>query len=71
MNHEPHEKLLYRDEVFRIQGAIFEVNREMGVGFLEAVYQECLALEFATRDIPFVAARPLGLTFKGAPLRQS
>jgi len=43
--HEPHERLLYANEVFQIQGAIFEVNRHMGSGFLEAVYQECLAVE--------------------------
>jgi GxxExxY protein len=55
---------LYPDEVFRIRGAIFEVNREMGSGFLEAVYQECLALEFATRRIPFVATPSIRLTYK-------
>ena len=69
--HEPHERVLYADEVFRIQGAIFEVNREMGVGFLESVYQECLALEFKARDIPFVASPPLSLSYKGAALRQT
>jgi GxxExxY protein len=62
--HEPHERVLYAQEVFRIQGAIFEVNKHMGPGFLEAVYQECLALEFQDRGIPFVAAKPLSLTFK-------
>ena len=36
--HEPHERVLYPEEVFAIQGAIFDVNREMGAGFLEAVY---------------------------------
>jgi GxxExxY protein len=63
--------MLYAEEVFRIQGAVFEVNRQMGTGFLEAVYQECLAIEFAARDIPFSALRLLGLTYKGKPLRQS
>jgi GxxExxY protein len=74
MNHEPHEKhepLLYPDEVFRIQGAVFEVSREMGVGFLEAVYQECLALEFTARGIPFVTSQPLALNYKGSLLRQT
>ncbi len=69
--HEPHERVIYPEEAFRIQGAIFEVNREMGAGFLEAVYQECLALEFAARAIPFVASRPLALAYKGRPLRQT
>ena len=38
--------LLYIDEVYCIQGAIFEVYKKMGCGFLEAVYQECLEIEF-------------------------
>jgi len=69
--HEPHERgdLLHRDEVFRIQGAVFEVNRVVGTGFLEAVYQECLALELRARDIPFLAQPVLALEYKGAPLR--
>lgn len=62
------EGLLFADEVFRIQGAIFEVSREMGSGYLEAVYQECLALEFAERRIPFVAEPTLRLAYKGTPL---
>ena len=68
--HEPHERLVHADEVFRIQGAVFEVNRMMGAGFLEAVYQECLAIEFGSRGIPFAATPKLALAYKGAPLRQ-
>ena len=74
MDHEPHEKherVLYADEVFLIQGAIFEVSREMGTGFLEAVYQECLALEFTARGIPFVASRTLNLSYKGQALQRT
>ena len=42
MNHEKHEsdeKILFKEESLAIQGAIFEVYREMGTRFLEAVYQ--------------------------------
>lgn len=41
MNHEKHERhetILYKDESFAPQGAIYDVYREMGSGFLEAVY---------------------------------
>jgi GxxExxY protein len=69
--HEQHERVLFAQEVYRIQGAIFEVNGQMGAGFLEAVYQECLALELAARGIPFVADAPLALSYKGRPLRQT
>jgi len=68
--HEPHERVLYAEEVFQIQGAIYEVNRHMGSGFLEAVYQECLALEFTSRGIPFEAGKALSLSYKGQRLKQ-
>jgi GxxExxY protein len=41
---------------------------QKGTGFLEAVYQECSALEFGDRDIPFRANVTLPLTYKGRPL---
>ncbi|MDB5425903.1 MAG: uncharacterized protein JWQ29_3319 [Phenylobacterium sp.] len=43
----------------------------MGAGFLEAVYQECLGLELAARNIPFVAAPVLPLEYKGVRLKQT
>ncbi len=64
------EKVLFKDEVYAIQGAIFEVYREMGCGFLEAVYQECLEREFLRRDIPFRSQPELGLKYKDAVLKQ-
>ncbi len=63
--------LLYKEEAYAIQGAVFEVYREMGSGFLEAVYQECLAREFRLRGIPFVAQQELALTYKGERLEQT
>ena len=74
MNHEPHEgheRVLYAEETFAIQGAIFEVNRHMGAGFLESVYQECLEIELRAKGIPFVSSKSLALTYKGLPLSQT
>ena len=68
--HEKHEKLLFKDEVYVVQGAIFEVYREMGCGFLEAVYQECLEKELHLRNIPFVSQKELNLAYKGQTLEQ-
>ena len=42
--------LLFQKESYAIRGAVFEVYREMGCGFLEAVYQECLVKELRLRN---------------------
>lgn len=52
-------------------GACFEVYKEMGCGFLESVYQECLALEFANRGIPFEEQPCLRLNYKKKRLKQT
>lgn len=65
------EELLFRDESYAIQGAVFEVYREMGCGFLEAVYQECLEKEFLYRQLPFEAQKELVLSYKGEHLAQT
>ncbi len=63
--------LLFKEESYAIQGAIFSVYNEMGCGFLEAVYQECLEKEFTERSIPFHAQFDLKLHYKGSELRQT
>jgi GxxExxY protein len=50
------ETILFKDESYAIQGAIFEVYREMGCGFLEPVYQECLERELRLRNIPLACS---------------
>jgi len=64
-------ELLYREESYRVVGACFEVYKEKGCGFLEAVFQECLELEFADQGIPVVVHPSLTLNYKGHPLRQT
>ena len=68
--HESREKILFKDECYGIQGAIFDVYREMGCGFLEAVYQECLERELKSRNIPFLSQKSLLLSYTGQPLNQ-
>ena len=69
--HENHEKIVYKDECYLVQGAVFEVYREMGCGFLEAVYQECLEKESRIKSIPFVSQPALKLSYKGESLEQT
>ncbi|MDP2138424.1 MAG: GxxExxY protein, partial [Candidatus Didemnitutus sp.] len=64
-------ELIYPEESYKIMGACFEVYRQKGCGFLEAVYQECLELEFKDQGIPFLAQQKLALTYKGRTLKQT
>ncbi|HSY18419.1 MAG TPA: GxxExxY protein [Candidatus Acidoferrales bacterium] len=61
--------IIYKLESFDIMGACFEVYKEKGSGFLEAVYQECLEMEMADRKIPFISQPQLALAYKGRPLK--
>ncbi|MCK5380595.1 MAG: GxxExxY protein, partial [Candidatus Latescibacteria bacterium] len=45
-------EIVFKEESYSIMGACFEVYREKGCGFLEAVYQECLEREFRLQGIP-------------------
>ena len=51
-------------------GACFEVYKEKGVGFLEAVYHECLLIELKRQQIPFVEKPLLFLSYKGERLNK-
>ena len=63
--------LILEDETYAIRGAVFEVYREMGCGFLEAVHQECMEKELGKQRIPFEAQKDLSLRYKDEPLNQA
>jgi GxxExxY protein len=64
------KKLLYRDECYRIQGCVFEINRKLGTGFLEAVYQEAMEIELEKAKIPFESQKLLPIEYDGNLLKQ-
>ena len=64
------EQYPLQEETYRILGACFEVYNEMGCGFLEPVYQECLEIELGVQEIPFVSQPVLDLEYKGISLKK-
>ncbi|ODS34539.1 MAG: putative orf [Candidatus Scalindua rubra] len=65
------DKLIYKEESYKILGACFEVYKEKGCGLLEAVYQECLEIEMNLRNIPFSSQAVLTLYYKDRKLKQA
>ncbi|RMG89257.1 MAG: GxxExxY protein [Chloroflexi bacterium] len=65
------EKYLYQDETYRIIGCAMEVHRHLGCGFLEAVYQEALEIEFQKQGIPYCREKQLTIQYKGIPLQKT
>jgi GxxExxY protein len=63
-------ELLYKDEVYAIIGAAIEMHRELGSGFLEAVYQEALEIELQQRGVPFESQPTLPIFYKGRRLKK-
>jgi GxxExxY protein len=64
------EDYLYERETYQIIGAMMEVHKILGCGFLEAVYQEALAIEFEKQKIPFVKEKKLILFYKGIQIEK-
>ncbi len=60
--------MLYKEEAYKIIGACIEVHKELGCGFLEAVYQEALCVEFERQGLPFLREQQLRITYKGLVL---
>ncbi|MGA2683966.1 MAG: GxxExxY protein [Verrucomicrobiota bacterium] len=56
-------------QTYEIIGAAMEVHRHLGHGFLEAVYQEALAIEMTKRNIPFEREVAVPVEYKGQRLQ--
>lgn len=63
--------IVYRQESYDIIGAAFDVYNKLGHGFLEAVYQEALEIEFKRRNIPYEREKELKIRYDGIELKQT
>lgn len=67
---ESDNKILYKEESFKIIGACMKVHRSLGAGFLEAVYEEALEKEFLIQNIPFKRQLKLELYYENVKLNK-
>jgi GxxExxY protein len=63
--------LLYENETYKIIGASIEVHKHLGMGFLEAVYQEALEKEFIIQNIPYHREVVLPIYYKNELLAKT
>ncbi len=54
------------DITYEINGAVFEVQRELGPGFLEKVYENALLVELKRRGIKAESQVPVKVSYKGS-----
>jgi len=62
--------LIYKDEVFNIIGCAMNVSNNLGFGFLEAVYQEALEIEFSDLKLPFESQKKIRISYKNKFLKK-
>lgn len=57
--------MLHEDLTYQIRGAVFEVYKQLGHGFLESVYQNALMHELELRGLKVIKEQPLNVIYKG------
>ena len=58
------EKILYKEESYKIIGICYEVHKTLGSGFLEIVYKDALTYEFMKAGIPFEREKKYVVIYK-------
>ena len=63
--HTNDEKLLFKEEVFRIVGCAIEVLNTLGHGLVEKPYENALVVEFGLQTIPYRQQPAFDILYKG------
>ena len=63
--------IVHKEESYKIVGAAFKVYNTLGHGFLVAVYQEALEIEFQRQGVPYEREKELKILYDGVELKQT
>ena len=64
-------ELIFKEEAYAIVVAAMKVHRENSCGFSEPVYQECLEIDLANRNIPFAPQTEMPIFYKGKQIKKT
>jgi len=56
---------IYKELTYNVIGALYEVHKELGSVHKEIIYHKALAIEFTSRNIPFVEEKSVSVKYKG------
>jgi GxxExxY protein len=63
-------ELLFKEEVYKIIGCAIEVHKELGPGFLEAIYHEAMEIEMNKNNISYISQPKINVFYKGEQLKK-
>jgi len=59
------KKYIYKDLTYKAIGALYEVHKELGSVHKEIIYHKAIAIEFISKNIPFVEEKNINVKYKG------
>ena len=62
---------LYKERMYNIIGAAMALYNEIGYGFSEPIYQECLSIICTEKNIPWEREKVLKMFFHGVELEKT
>jgi GxxExxY protein len=58
------EKIIYKEESYKIIGICMKVHKILGKGFKEIVYKDAMELEFIKEEIPYEREKPFDVHYE-------
>lgn len=63
-------QLIYKEEVYKLNGIAMKVYNELGFGFLESVYQEAFEIELKRNEIFFEREKDIDIYYDNIKLNK-